>query len=127
MRELRIIVDQASGHYEVLRDALGVLFTQGFQLGPRDPIELAPGDVVRDRRIVVPGAFVTVGTTRAHTGLAAHARIAVSPRTCVAPTLRTTASLTPRTTITAALRATVAVASGATRVAAVALRSVVLL
>ncbi|MDQ0261717.1 hypothetical protein, partial [Sinomonas atrocyanea] len=75
-RGLGVIVDQASGHHEVLGDPVAVVALEGPELADRAAVELAPGDIrvdlrrplavgaVRDPQVsgvVRAGALLTVG------------------------------------------------------------------
>jgi len=56
VRELRVTVDQAGNHDEVIRHSLCVLFTECLELGSCDPVELARLHVLGDDRVVMTRA-----------------------------------------------------------------------
>ncbi|MGQ3011925.1 MAG: hypothetical protein ACT6QR_15470, partial [Microbacterium aurantiacum] len=56
--EGRIIFDEAGRHREVSRDLVGVLLAQRLQFVPRRTVEVPRGDLLGDRRIVVPRAIL---------------------------------------------------------------------
>ena len=54
VRELRVRLDQSTGHDEVLRHPVGVVFAQRLQLDARLPGQITCLDLVRDDGVVVP-------------------------------------------------------------------------
>jgi len=90
MRERGVVVDELGGHDEVLRHAVGVLFRESAQLVARVAVELLAGDVLGNRRVVVPRAVVVAfrPTRTIRSGCARRPRAAVAraiaPRRTVA-------------------------------------------
>jgi hypothetical protein len=99
-RGLGVIVDQASGHHEVLGDPVAVVALEGPELADRAAVELAPGDIRVDLRR--PLAVGAVRDPQVSGVVRAGALLTVGPLVAVEAPGRTVITL-ERTTLTTVL------------------------
>jgi hypothetical protein len=99
-RGLGVIVDQASGHHEVLGDPVAVVALEGPELADRAAVELAPGDIRVDLRR--PLAVGAVRDPQVSGVVRAGALLTVGPLVAVEAPGRTVIAL-ERTTLTTVL------------------------